>query len=69
MHELRCGGTMHAKLDAESRRLQVKCGRRSCGAAKGVVVLHTFDLTTGELVGTARFTDPTPRIGVSHAAR
>lgn len=56
MIELRCGGTMHGKL-AEGK-LEVKCGRRSCGAKRGVVVLHTFDLVTGEMIGTERFADP-----------
>lgn len=66
MHELRCGGTMHGKLD--DLRLEVKCNRRSCGAGRGVVVLHTFDLTTGELIGTSKYADPT-RTGDSNASR
>jgi hypothetical protein len=33
------------------------------------VVLHTFDLTTGELVGTARFADPVKKEELSHASR
>jgi hypothetical protein len=57
MHELRCGGTMHAKL-LEDNLLEVKCGRRSCGARRGVVILHTFDLTTGQMTGTAKFAEP-----------
>lgn len=66
MHELRCGGTMHGKL--EDHLLEVKCSRRSCGAGRGIVVLHTFNLNTGELVGTSRFADPT-RTGENHASR
>jgi hypothetical protein len=64
MHELRCGGTMHAKL-LDDRILEVKCGRRSCGAKRGVVVLHTFDLNSGQMVGTARYAEP-PKEGNSH---
>jgi hypothetical protein len=69
MIELRCGGTMHSKLDIQAMTLEVKCGRRGCGAGRGVVVLHTFDLTTGELVGTARFADPIKKEELSHASR
>lgn len=58
MIELRCGGTMHGKLDIRDGKLEVKCGRRGCGAGRGVVVLHTFDIETGELVETKHFADP-----------
>jgi len=64
MKELRCGGTMHGRLDEDLGLLEVKCGRRSCGAAPGVVVLHTFDIHTGELTGTARFRQP-PKEGTN----
>jgi hypothetical protein len=56
--ELRCSGTMHGKLDLENRKLEVKCGRRGCGAKRGVVVLHIFDLSTGRMIGTRKFADP-----------
>lgn len=69
MHELRCGRTMHGKLDIREMKLEVKCGRRGCGAGRGVVVLHTFDLTTGDLVGTKRFADPIKKEELSHASR
>jgi hypothetical protein len=49
---------MHGKLDIQDGKLEVKCGRRRCGAGRGVVVLHTFDLTTGDMVGTKQFADP-----------
>lgn len=58
MIELRCGKTMHGKLSIREGRLEVKCGRRGCGAGRGIVVLHTFDIHTGEMVGTKRFADP-----------
>ena len=63
--ELRCGGTMHGKLDTESGRLEVKCRRLGCGARKGVVVFHTFDVVTGLMVGTRKFRDPSG--GNNHA--
>jgi hypothetical protein len=59
MKELRCGGTMHGRMVSEFL-LEVKCHRRSCGAKKGVVVLHTFDTMTGDLVSTQRFKEPSP---------
>lgn len=66
MHELRCGGTMHGKLD--NNKLEVKCGRRGCGAKRGVVVLHTFDLTTGNMVDTKQYADPA-RTGENNGTR
>lgn len=56
MQELRCGSTMHAKLDGF--HLKVRCGRRSCGAKRGVVIIHTFDLNTGKLIDTTGYADP-----------
>lgn len=69
MIELRCSGTMHGKLNIHDGKLEVKCGRRGCGAGRGVVVLHTFDINTGELVGTSRFADPVKKEELSHASR
>lgn len=54
--ELRCAGTMHGKLD--NGILEIKCRRRSCGHGEGVVVLHRFDIHTGNLIDTKRFADP-----------
>ena len=54
--ELRCAGTMHGKLDDDI--LEIKCRRRSCGHRDGTVVLHRFNIHTGELVDTKRFADP-----------
>jgi hypothetical protein len=49
---------MHGILSDDGRTIEVKCQRRSCGVKRGVVVLHTFDLATGELVDTSRFREP-----------
>ena len=57
MHELRCGGTMHGRI-LDDHRIEVKCKRRSCGHKPGVVVLHIFNIQSGELLDTKRFTDP-----------
>lgn len=69
MIELRCPGTMHARIDLEAQILEVKCKRRGCGAAPGVVVLHTFSLTTGELLQTRQFQDPLVRKEDRHDSR
>lgn len=66
--ELRCGNTMHGKLDVVSDQLEVKCGRRSCGAKRGVIVLHTFDLSTGNMVRTDLFADPVRNEDPHHAS-
>jgi hypothetical protein len=54
--ELRCGAKLHAILFEEY--LEVKCNSRRCGHEPGVVVLHRFSRTTGELIETKRFRDP-----------
>jgi len=43
-------------LDGEI--LEVKCRSGRCGAKRGVVVLHRFDIRTSKLVDTLRFRDP-----------
>lgn len=58
MVDLRCDGTMHAKLDLDRGTIEVKCGRRRCGASKQVVVLHRFSISTGEMIDTRKFANP-----------
>ena len=55
--DLRCGTTLHGRLTDE-RWLEVKCKRRACGYVKGTVILHTIDITTGEVIKTDVFADP-----------
>jgi hypothetical protein len=55
--DLRCGTTLHGRL-TDNRWLEVKCKRRACGYAKGMVILHTIDITTGEVVKTDHFAEP-----------
>jgi len=50
---------MHAILVDEI--LEVKCANSRCGARSGVVVLHQFDLKTGELIRTEKYRDPVLR--------
>lgn len=55
--DLRCSNTLYGRL-TDNRWLEVKCKRRACGYVKGTVVLHTIDITTGEVASTRRFADP-----------
>jgi hypothetical protein len=55
--ELRCPGRIHGKLN--DGILEVKCHSNACGARSGTVVLHYFDIDTGELIETKRFQDAT----------
>jgi hypothetical protein len=56
--DLRCGHRKFAELDPEEGILEVKCTSKFCGAEVGVVVIHRFDVTTGELLGTLKFREP-----------
>jgi len=58
--DLRCEGTLYGRL-TDDRWLEVKCKRRSCGYAKGMVILHTIDIKTGQVVGTKVFAEPRNR--------
>lgn len=54
-HELRCNHKLFGVLQGD--RLEVKCNSSHCGAGRGVVVLHYFDLE-GNLQDTKRYKDP-----------
>lgn len=54
--DLRCPAKKHGELQDDV--LEIKCDSRFCGAGPGVVVIHRFDVNTGELVETRRFKDP-----------
>lgn len=66
MSELRCDGTMHGRM-VDATHLEVKCVRRRCGHKPGVVVLHTFDLETGNFT-TKKFADPIQKGKVTHGS-
>lgn len=53
---LRCDNKKHADRISD-HVIEVKCNSRFCGAERGVVVLHRFDLASGEMT-TRKFTDP-----------
>lgn len=54
--ELRCPSRMHGIV--ELKTIEVKCRSARCGARKGAVVLHSFDLSSGELIETKKFKEP-----------
>lgn len=60
--DLRCEYKRHGIVIAP-RMFEVKCDSRLCGARSGVVVLHRFDLETGDLIETIRFKQPRERRG------
>lgn len=58
--DLRCPSRIKfGELD--DSKLEVVCRSDRCGKAPGVVVIHTFDTVTGELLGTERFKEPQER--------
>jgi hypothetical protein len=57
MMELRCEAKLHGIVEDGQGTLEVKCDSRFCGHRPGVVVLHRFNLATGE-VTTHRFANP-----------
>lgn len=57
--DLRCEGPrLHGVVDWDAKTIEVKCDRRKCGHAPGVVVLHTFCLQFGRLLSTKFYNDP-----------
>lgn len=61
MQEFRCDAKMHGIL-VELGIIEIKCDSRFCGAGPGITVLHRFDTTTGQLIGTNRFRNPRGRV-------
>ena len=58
--DVRCRSKLHGRLIGDGL-FEVACGSAFCGKKPGVVVLHRFNIATGELVETLRFKD-TPTI-------
>ena len=57
--DLRCDNWIKfGDLDVEAGVLAVKCRSKLCGAAIGVVVIHEFDIHTGNKLRTRVFRDP-----------
>lgn len=60
--ELRCdNGILFGVILPEEGLIEVKCRSRRCGHQAGTVVLHRFDLKTGEQKRTLQFKDPAYR--------
>lgn len=57
MIDLRCESKKHGVLISNDI-VEIKCDSRFCGARTGVIVLHRFSSTTGELLETYRYNDP-----------
>lgn len=56
--ELRCdSGILHGIMVGEDI-IEVPCRSRWCGKSAGVVVLHRFNVNTGKLLETLRFSEP-----------
>jgi hypothetical protein len=58
--ELRCDSRiLHGIMVTEgSGVLEIPCRSRWCGKRPGVVVLHRFNVCSGELIETLRFSEP-----------
>ncbi len=58
MHNLRCkGNKLHGRV-LDGNVLEVACRSRFCGWRSGAIVLHRFNLESGELVETLKFKQP-----------
>lgn len=55
--DLRCDNIKFAEIVAPGV-IEMKCRSARCGAQKGVVVIHGFDVVNNKLLYTKRFKDP-----------
>ena len=57
--DLRCDNKIKfGELFPELDCIDVKCRSNRCGAEKGTVVIHRFNVKTGQLVMTQLFSEP-----------
>ena len=56
--ELRCPSKLHG-IVVEDDVIEVACTSRFCGYEKGVVVRHRIRISTGEVLSTRKFKEPT----------
>lgn len=63
--ELRCESKKHGEMDGEF--LEVQCRSRFCGYRPGIVVIHRFDVRTGDLKNTRLFREPPEKLEVNNA--
>lgn len=65
--ELRCdNGIKFGELFPDREVVEVKCRSARCGAGRSVIVIHSFDLSTGKMVGTDIFREPTTTTQEGH---
>jgi hypothetical protein len=54
--DLRCPHKLHGVVIGDaSGVVEIQCRSRWCGSQSGVVVLHRFDLSTGDLMETRQY--------------
>ena len=56
--ELRCDSSILHGIMVGDGIIELPCRSRWCGKRPGVVVLHRFNINTGELLETLRFSEP-----------
>ncbi len=57
--ELRCGSRiLHGVVFDATGIAEFTCRSKRCGKEPGVVVVHRFDLSTGRMTETKRFSNP-----------
>lgn len=58
--ELRCENRLHGRLSEVDGRpaLEIVCRSAFCKGPEGAVVLHFFDVATGDLIATRRYKNP-----------
>lgn len=61
--DLRCESKKHGELN--DGVFEVKCNSRWCGGGPGVVVIHRWDVVTGEALKDKRFKEPR-RVHAAH---
>lgn len=61
--DLRCDNKFHGRISHGV--FEVMCRSAFCGKQPGVVVMHYFDLKTGEMT-TKKYKEPTTKEGASH---
>lgn len=55
--DVRCqAGKLHAVLG--DGWIEIRCHNKWCGHRPGTVVIHRFDVTTGELIQTKKYAQP-----------
>lgn len=59
--DLRCDNRILHGVINEDGEIEVRCRSGKCGHRSGVIVIHKFNVVTGELVKTSVFAEPLER--------